>query len=56
MSFERGRRIKVEGGKELEVIDKLGEGGQGEVYCVKYDGGTHALKWYFAGKIGRAHV
>lgn len=51
MAFEKGRRIKMEGGKELEIIDKLGEGGQGEVYRVKYDGGTYALKWYFAGKM-----
>lgn len=51
MAFEKGRRIKVEGGKELEIIDKLGEGGQGEVYRVKYDGDTYALKWYFAGKM-----
>ncbi len=50
MAFEQGRKIRIEGGGEAEVIDKLGEGGQGEVYRVKYDGGTYALKWYFAGK------
>ena len=44
MAFESGKKIKLDGGKELEVIDKLGEGGQGEVYRVKYDGGTYALK------------
>lgn len=51
MAFESGKKIKLDGGKELEVIDKLGEGGQGEVYRVKYEGGTYALKWYFAGKM-----
>lgn len=51
MAFERGQRISVAGGSDLEILDKLGEGGQGEVYRVKYDGGEYALKWYFSGKM-----
>lgn len=51
MAFERGQKLSIVGGKELEVIEKLGEGGQGEVYRVKYDGGEYALKWYFSGKM-----
>ena len=32
--------------KEVTVIEKLGEGGQGAVYRAEYDGGEYALKWY----------
>jgi len=33
-------------GKKIMVKEKLGEGGQGSVYKVSYDGKTKALKWY----------
>ena len=36
--FSRGQRIRVASGGELEVIQKLGEGGQGVVYKVNYNG------------------
>lgn len=49
--LEKGQRIKTTSGKELEVIEKLGEGGQGIVYKVNYDGRELALKWYFAHKL-----
>ena len=49
--FQQGQRIKTLSGKELEVIQKLGEGGQGIVYKVKYDGKELALKWYFGNKL-----
>ena len=49
--FAKGQRIKVASGGELEVIQKLGEGGQGVVYKVKYNGKELALKWYFGNKL-----
>lgn len=51
MAFEQGQKLAVVGGKELEVLNKLGEGGQGEVYRVRFGDGEYALKWYFAGKM-----
>ncbi|MCX4267273.1 MAG: serine/threonine-protein kinase [Lachnospiraceae bacterium] len=52
--FSRGQRIRVASGGELEVIQKLGEGGQGVVYKVVYDGKELALKWYFGNKLNDA--
>lgn len=49
--FEKGQKIKVLSGGELEVIQKLGEGGQGIVYKVRYNGKELALKWYFGNKL-----
>lgn len=49
--FAKGQKIKVVSGGELEVIQKLGEGGQGVVYKVKYNGKDLALKWYFGNKL-----
>lgn len=49
--FERGQKIKVYLGGDLEVITKLGSGGQGIVYKVKYNNKEYALKWYFPNKI-----
>ena len=45
--FPKGHRIKVVSGSEAEIISKLGEGGQGVVYRVNYEGRELALKWYF---------
>ena len=33
-------------GKNIKVIDKLGEGGQGFVYKIKCENKNYALKWY----------
>ena len=49
--FQKGQRIRTTSGGELEVIQKLGEGGQGVVYKVKYNGKELALKWYFGNKL-----
>lgn len=48
--FKKGQKIRVASGGELEVVDKLGEGGQGIVYRVVYNGKELALKWYFGNK------
>ena len=52
--FQKGQRIKTVSGGELEVIQKLGEGGQGVVYKVNYNGKPLALKWYFGNKLKNA--
>lgn len=52
--FQKGQRIKTVSGDELEVIQKLGEGGQGVVYKVNYNGKPLALKWYFGNKLNNA--
>ncbi len=49
--FQKGQKIKVASGGELEVLQKLGEGGQGVVYKVRFGGKDLALKWYFAAKM-----
>ena len=52
--FQKRQRIKTVSGGELEVIQKLGEGGQGVVYKVNYNGKPLALKWYFGNKLNNA--
>ena len=52
--FPKGQRIKTVSGGELEVVQKLGEGGQGIVYKVNYNGKSLALKWYFGNKLNNA--
>lgn len=52
--FQKGQRIKTVSGGELEVIQKLGEGGQGVVYKANYNGKPLALKWYFGNKLNNA--
>jgi DNA-binding helix-hairpin-helix protein with protein kinase domain len=47
MPLSIGQRVKAEiSGSELEVIKKLGEGTQGEVYLVEGPQGYQAVKWY----------
>ncbi len=50
--FQNGEKIKTSSGNELEIIQKLGAGGQGTVYKVSYLGRELALKWYFKNKLG----
>ena len=41
-------RLQTKSGKSVTIIEFIGDGGQGEVYRVKYDGNVEfALKWYF---------
>lgn len=45
--LDSGTRLAAENGDEVEIIDMLGAGGQGEVYRVRTPGGEKALKWYY---------
>jgi DNA-binding helix-hairpin-helix protein with protein kinase domain len=47
MPLSIGQKVRSEiSGMELEVIKKLGEGTQGEVYLVEGTCGYRAVKWY----------
>lgn len=41
-----GDKIKTDSGEIVEVISRIGAGGQGAVYKAMYKGKPHALKWY----------
>ena len=43
---KKGDRIPLANGGELELLKKLGEGGQGTVFRAAYSGQEYALKWY----------
>jgi len=49
--LKKDNAIKTKKYKTVKVVEKLGEGGQGIVYRVEYDGKQMALKWYFKGKL-----
>ena len=44
--FQKGTEIKLIDGSKITILEKLGEGGQGIVYKVKYNSKEYALKWY----------
>ena len=44
--FTKGHKIPLVNGSYAEIIQKLGEGGQGVVYRVKIANEEYALKWY----------
>lgn len=46
MRFKKHDIITIDNSKEMEILDLLGEGGQGEVYLVSYQEGKYALKVY----------
>ena len=45
MKFAKGDYFEYQG-KQVEILDLLGEGGQGEVYLVSYAGQKLAFKYY----------
>jgi serine/threonine protein kinase len=51
MDLPRGYKIQTKNFKKVTVDYKLGEGGQGAVYRVDYDGKPKALKWYSGKKL-----
>ncbi|MBC3795459.1 hypothetical protein GH807_00135 [Acetobacterium tundrae] len=53
-TFEKGTKIKLESGDSVEVVKKLGDGGQGIVYFVNYKKKPYALKWYYPNKLKNA--
>ena len=54
MELENGHKIRVKDSNGfLTVLGKLGEGGQGAVYRVEYNGREYALKWFFPGVLKR---
>lgn len=44
--FKKGTKLKLLNGSEISIVKKIGEGGQGAVYSVDYNGKQYALKWY----------
>ena len=44
--FEPGKVLKTKLGAPVTIVKHLGSGGQGDVYCVEYQGVQKALKWY----------
>ena len=46
MRFKKNDVITIDETKEIKVKEFLGDGGQGEVYLVEYEGGSYALKVY----------
>ena len=51
MDLPKGYTIQTKDLKKVTVDQKLGEGGQGAVYRVDYDGKPKALKWYSGKKL-----
>ena len=49
--LKKGQVIRTKNFKSVKVVERLGEGGQGVVYKVDYNGKPMALKWYFKSKI-----
>lgn len=45
--LKKGKKIQLQSGGTLTVLEELGEGGQGYVYKVRHNSGKeYALKWY----------
>lgn len=51
--LQPGRRIRLMSGAEIIVEKELGEGGQGVVYKVDWNGTEMALKWYKPNGMGK---
>lgn len=48
-----GYQVDTLNGGKVKIIKMLGEGGQGVVYLVDYNGATKALKWYKPNGMGQ---
>lgn len=46
--FKPGKKLLLTNGDPIIVKAKIGEGGQGSVYKVTYNGAEYALKWYLS--------
>jgi DNA-binding helix-hairpin-helix protein with protein kinase domain len=46
--LQPGQVVETNSGQPCQVERCLGEGGQGEVYSARWQGGSFALKWYYA--------
>lgn len=44
--FTRGTKVKLTNRDSVTIMSTIGEGGQGTVYKVDYNGKQYALKWY----------
>lgn len=55
-TLENGDVVRMRLGGTCQVCRKLGEGGQGVVYEVDYNGKKMALKWYFGEKLKNAQA
>ena len=53
IDLKRNERIQIKNGSKAEVIQKIGEGGQGAVYKVHYAREDYAMKLYFPRAIKR---
>lgn len=49
--FVKNDEIPIASGGKAEVLERLGSGGQGTVYRVRYNKNEYALKWYHKGAI-----
>ena len=45
-SLRRGATLRTLDGEGLQVVDLLGEGGQGFIYRIRFREEYYALKWY----------
>lgn len=44
--LKNGSEIRMKNGNTVKILSFIGDGGQGEVYCVESKGKKLALKWY----------
>ena len=49
--YPKGHKVPLANGAYAQIIEKLGEGGQGVVYKVSVGGKEYALKWYHKGAV-----
>lgn len=52
--FRKGDKVRLRNGETAQIIEKLGQGGQGAVYRVRIGKEEYALKWYHRDAIANA--